>query len=370
MRDIYFFVLWGMHFMIFSSCLGQLLGLKEFTFEDKARSFDGEFRKIEVACWYPTEQQQPIELLDLSTWKTKPIIRNALLPNKKLPLILFSHGYSGNQWTNSWFAEYMAEQGYMVAIVRHYGNSYPNMIPEICARPWHRPQDMSFVLDRLLEIKELQNNIDANCIMAAGFSQGGIACMWLGGVQAHLTFQNLKQQITVVNNPECKKLHFKDIPLSRLESILDMFTEQDLDDANKSYYDERFKALFVMAPGIDEKNIMFIQEGLSQAKIPMHICVGEEDQECVEQSLFFTQHIPLCHLHIIPGKVSHMTLLNEGTDKGRVTYPLYTVDHSSIDRSEIHKVVIKQARRFFADVFKSECLKNVSNISVEGVGEQ
>src|SRR5579863_453155 len=209
----------GLHTMIFS------LGLKEFVFEDVHRVFDHQTRRLEVVVWYPTQEKAPVEKIDVGVWKVKNVIKNAALESHtKLPLIIFSHGYSGNQWVNTWFAEQLAENGYMVAIVRHYGNSYQNMIPEICARPWNRAQDLSFVLDQLLQQPELKDHIDVNRVGAAGFSQGGVACMWLAGVKADLSRENVKQQITVVNNPQCKEIHFQDIPQERLDHVLDNFT--------------------------------------------------------------------------------------------------------------------------------------------------
>jgi len=323
-----------------------LLGFREFVYEDQQRIFNQQKRRLEIAVWYPTQQKGPVEKIDFGIWKIKDVIKNAAFEDKKLPLIIFSHGYSGNQWTNSWFAEQLADKGYAVAIVRHYGNSYKNMIPEICARPWNRAQDLSCVLDYLLQ-SNMKEYIDTSRIGAAGFSQGGVACMWIAGVRASLSRENVKQQITVVNHPECRDLHFKDIPSERLDRVLDNFTDQDFEQANKSYYDSRFKAVFVMAPGIDNKNIMFKLEGLAQSQIPMHIIVGKADEGTIEQSQFFAQYIPHCGLTIIPGQVGHMTLLNEGTAEGKIRKPEYTVDHSSVDRKKIHELVIQKALEFF-----------------------
>ncbi len=346
---IIFVTLLGYHTMTFlSEEKITSIGLQELLFEDEQRIFDQKTRMIEVAVWYPTQQKTPGEKIDSDIWIIKNAIKNAPLDSTtKLPLIIFSHGYSGDQWAHTWFAEYFAEHGYIVAIVRHYGNSYPNMIPEICVRPWNRPQDLSFVLDQLLKHEEFKDSIDTNRIGAAGFSQGGVACMWLAGVKAHLTRENLKQQITMVHDPEYKQLHFKNIPSDRLDNVLDNFTEQDFTQANRSYYDQRFKAVFVMAPGIDEENIMFNPDGLSQSKIPMHITVGQIDEGTVEQSIFFSQHIPNCTLTIIPGYVTHWPLLNEGTPEGKLKRPIYTIDHPSVDRKKIHSDTADQALEFF-----------------------
>ncbi|MBS0656254.1 MAG: hypothetical protein JSR46_10785 [Verrucomicrobia bacterium] len=326
------------------------IGLTEAQYTDSSREFDGKPRLIEVAIWYPASPSTPTQNVEFGIWKIQDAARNAPLysQEKKLPLVLFSHGYSGNQWVGTWFAEYLAARGYIVAVVRHYGNSYRNMIPELCARPWNRPQDLKFALDQLLEHPLLKEHIDTSRIGAAGFSQGGITSMWLGGVQAALSADILKEQITVTQNPILQQMHFKDIPAQRPNTILDNFTQKDFDQANQSYRDERIKAAFVIAPGIDEKNVMFTKEGLSKACIPMHIQIGQaEERQAIDDASFFAQAIPHCLFTVIPGEVGHMTLLNEGTEEGKKIKPEYTVDHPSVDRAAVHAQVAADALHFF-----------------------
>lgn len=324
------------------------IGLTELVFQDQNKTFESKPRMLEVAVWYPTEQIHKKQKIEFGIWKIKDAAKNApILPGQKLPLIIFSHGYSGNQWVNTWFSHYLAEHRYIVAVVRHYGNSYRNMIPELCARPWHRPADVSFVLDQLLTHSHFKDHIDSNRIGAAGFSQGGMTCLWIAGAQAELTQEIVRKQITIVNHPECRMLHFKEIPLDRLNAVLDNFTHHDFEQANRSYCDERIKAVFAIAPGIDENNIMFKQTGLSKIDVPTYITIGEADYGLLEQAHFFAQHIPRCTFTLIPGQVTHMTLLNEGTEAGKISKPTYTLDHPSIDRGKIHAKVAEQALDFF-----------------------
>ncbi len=332
------------------------LALTERTYIDKSRVFDNKPRILEVIIWYPTKDLTPARVVENDTWKIKDVIYNAPLPtDHKFPLIIFSHGFSGNQWQNSWFAEFFAQHGYIVASVRHYGNSMPLMIPEMCVRPWNRPEDMSFVLDHILQEPFFKEQIDINKIGAAGFSQGGIACMWLAGIQAHLTPDNIKLQITMMNDPIMRTKFFKDIPNEKMDSLLDNFTSYDFEQANRSYYDSRFKAVFAIAPGIDDQNVMFTQQGLSKAKTPTYIVVGEADEGTVEQIPFFAEHIPHCISTILPGQITHWTLLNEGTKEGKLNKPYITIDHSSIDRTAIHQQVAMEALQFFNHHLDSQC---------------
>ncbi len=327
------------------------VGFQELVFEDTSRSFDETPRKLEVAIWYPTDQTDRQESINRGFWKIQNVIRDAPITGERLPLIIFSHGYGGSQWSNSWFAEQLVPHGYIVAIVRHYGNSAKNMIPELSVRAWNRPTDVSFVLDQLLQDPYWGQHIDQNKIGAAGFSQGGMTSLWLAGIQAQLTPEILHRQITALSDPEWRNEHFADLPTERLDTILDQFTTHDFDAANKSYQDPRIKAVFAMAPALDAENIMFTPEGLSKVHIPVHIIVGQADTECMPQAEFFAQHIPNSSLTIIPGPIGHLTFLNEGIEAGNT---IYTTDHPSINRKQIHSTVAAQALQFFDQHIRQE----------------
>lgn len=326
------------------------LGLQEFVYEDTSRIFEGKPRRLEVAVWYPTNHIDPQEQIQTTVWKIQQVVRDAPVAGDQLPLILFSHGYGGNQWSNSWFAERLVQHGYIVASVRHYGNSACTMIPELSVRAWNRAQDMSFVLDHLLQDPELGHHIDQNNIGAAGFSQGGITALWLAGIQADLTPAILHNQITALSDPEWRDEHFADIPAERLDAILDQFTAQDFEDANRSYCDPRIKAVFAMAPALDAKNIMFTDAGLAKGAVPTCIVVGQADTECAPQAHCFAQHIPNSLLTIIPGHVGHLTLLNEGIEPSNT---VYTTDHPSVNRGHVHDTIAAQAVNFFDQYLKN-----------------
>jgi len=314
----------------------QKIGITQLRYIDTSRHFKNSDRILDVLFWYPVDSKEKTEKIEYGAWKMHDAARNApcSLAKGKLPLILFSHGYSGYPQANSWFAERLAQNGFIVASVRHWGNASPDLIPELSAKAWNRPKDLSFVLDKILKDPKWKNCIDENRIGAAGYSQGGLACLWVGGLTGNLTRSILHEQITVIDDP----------------NVLKNFTEEDFKDANRSYKDERIKAAFAMAPALDDRNLMFKGDGLSKIKIPVYIVVGEcEDESVIEEyAKPFAKNIPNCMLNILPGKVTHWTLLNEGAE-GKENEPFFnlTKDDPSISRKNIHDKIASLAVEFF-----------------------
>lgn len=316
------------------------IGLTELSFIDSARMYDGKPRNVDVVVWYPIESTAQQSKKVHGIWKVVDATKDAPLfsQNKKLPFVLFSHGYSGEPYVYSWFAEYLAAHGYIVASVRHSGNSYGNMILEISARPWNRPQDLRFALDQLLTNSPFKDAIDTNKIGVAGFSQGGITSLWLAGMQGDLTQESFTKHTQTIKDDETWK------------AIHEQFTQEDIKAANALYKDERIKVVFAMAPGLDFDNWLFTnKEKISQVTVPVEIVTGASDTtvSLEENASFFGQHIPNSTLIILPGKITHWPFLNEATSEGKQIIPLITVDDPSVDRAQVHQEVGAMALNFF-----------------------
>lgn len=316
------------------------IGFTELTFTDTTRVYEGKPRNVEVVVWYPIESAKQQAKKVHGIWQIIDAEKDAQLfpKNKKLPLVLFSHGYSGEPYGYSWFAEYLASHGYIVASVKHSGNTYGNMILEICARPWNRPQDLRFALDQLLANSSFKDAIDEHRIGAAGFSQGGVTSLWLAGIQADLTQESVRKHAETINDdPTWKAVH-------------EQFAQEDIEVANLSYKDDRIKAVFAMAPALDFDNWVFTdKEKVAQVKIPVEIVTGASDTtvSIKENAEFFATTIPNSTLIILPGKVTHWPFLNESTSEGKKINPTITIDDPSINRGEIHKQVGAMALQFF-----------------------
>jgi predicted dienelactone hydrolase len=101
--------------------------------------------------------------------------------NKPMPLVLFSHGTEGSSANYTWFTVALAEKGFMVAGVDHYNNTWYRHTPIGAVSLWERPQDVTFILTKLLEDNSYSGMINKNKIAVAGHSAGGYTALALAG---------------------------------------------------------------------------------------------------------------------------------------------------------------------------------------------
>lgn len=85
-------------------------------------------------------------------------VRDARVRDGKFPLIIFSHGNGGNRHQNTFWCDYLASYGYVIASADHTGNANMTIIKgkpityqatQRAASASDRPKDMGFLLDQL-----------------------------------------------------------------------------------------------------------------------------------------------------------------------------------------------------------------------------
>lgn len=118
---------------------------------------------------------------------TSHAVRDARMRDGKFPLIVFSHGNGGVRHQSSFWCDHMASHGYIVAAPDHTGNSTVTVVEGRLvlynpngqeASAGHRPQDISFVIDRMEamnrgEDSRFAGRVDLDRVGVAGHSFGG-----------------------------------------------------------------------------------------------------------------------------------------------------------------------------------------------------
>jgi len=300
-------------------------------------------RKITAEVYYPVDFNKKIvhQEIDYGIWKRQTFNKDALISKKqeKYPLVVFSHGFQGNRFGNSWIAEKLVEKGYIVAVIDHtYNTSYDHSDLFIYTSMWQRPLDMKALLDYLLENEYWKEQIDQTKIVAGGFSLGGLTALWLAGIEGSATL--FKDAMT-------EYAQFAAWP----QEAREIAENVDWKKAEISYKDPRIKAVFSMAPGLGVRR-GFSAEGIKKGDIPTLILVGDQDVVTPAEinASFFAKNMKIAEI-VIFENVRHFTFLNCPSELGKTNVPYFFNDSSLINRKDIHERASKEIINFLSKIF-------------------
>ena len=309
-------------------------GITTFHYYDVERN-----RPVITEVWYPVDPESPCKT-PTGFWVRCDEARDAPLSNKKreYPLIMMSHGQGGDRYNIAWLAEVLTANGYIVAAMDHFGNTWNNKMPESYARPWERPRDVTYALDQVLNSPQFKDRIDQKRIGFVGYSLGGATGMWIAGAEAG----NLDHAYVKANAA-------KDLDGVAPPEFLDTI---DFGEASGSFRDPRISAVMVMAPAL---GWMFAENSLEKINLPVFIVAPETDMvvPTEQNARIFASKISKANLKILPGEATHYVFLNRANAVGkRFLAARYCEDPASIDRKQIHDEVAKNSIRFFDDQLK------------------
>ncbi len=307
----------------------QKTGIATIRFYDESRE-----RPMITEVWYPVDEDSPAQNVQ-GLWIRCAEARNAPLKMnaKKYPLIVMSHGNGGDRLNNSWLAEILAANGYIVVSMDHHGNTWNNKIAENFIKIWERPKDVSFTVDQVLQHEEFGPYINPKKIGFIGYSLGGHTGIWIAGGQINDFGKHVIETIPADQLPESVNQ--------------DVLNSIDYSPATKSYRDPRISAVFVMAPAL---GYLFDLKSLQAISIPVHIVASEGDNITPLESSanILTGKIKKVAFTLIPGAANHYVFLNEVTKGGKLMLDKsLAFDPPGIDRSRIHEDIGQSAVTFF-----------------------
>ena len=160
------------------------------------------------AIWYPCSQ--PPGEVRLGAY-TLPGVKDCLLPDGKLPLVVVSHGRTGDFVGHRDTAELLANAGFIVAAINHPGDTVGDLSrTDDLSIYVQRPNDIKRLVDFMLDNSALASSIDRERIGLFGFSRGGYTGLTVIGANpdwAILT--SLCQQSTT---RVCEQIRAKEFP--------------------------------------------------------------------------------------------------------------------------------------------------------------
>lgn len=150
------------------------VGSKQLEIKDEIKNIS-----FPVLVHYPTnELSRPISFGPY----TMDVSPDAEIINGKFPLIIISHGNGGSHLLYRTISTHLSKNGYIVAMLEHYGNNRNNNTLENTTENLEtRPRHVSLTIDLLLSDKFFNENILQNKIGVVGHSMGGYTALALAG---------------------------------------------------------------------------------------------------------------------------------------------------------------------------------------------
>ena len=319
----------------------QNIGETTFHFKDELRN-----RPVVTEVWYPTIDTAKPQANTHYPFIHVPTIRDGKPADQKFPLILISHGTGGGRLTLEWLADKLVQNGFIVAAVDHYGNTYDNKIAEDFVEPWRRPLDISYAITALLSDKTLGSHIDTARIGAAGFSIGGYTVLALAG--GRLDLLSLEKYFSTPSG--AKEMHIPEFP--DIESHLDSGAVLASFNASPPLKDSRIKAFFAICPAIGQG--FTTEKQFSTIHATVYIVGAQSDSIAPVKTNAAHYHalIKGSKLTIVPGRVGHYVFLNEATEDYKKQAPFIFTDDPSVSRHQVHEQVAQLAVDFFIENLK------------------
>ncbi|HTY52866.1 MAG TPA: hypothetical protein VMB35_06685 [Methanomicrobiales archaeon] len=258
----------------------------------------------------------------------------------KHPAIVLSHGAFGAARNYTWIAFHLARQGYLVAGVSHFGESFvygPETInPATALMPWLRSQDCIAALDYLLGESPFRHLIDPARVGALGHSSGGATVLSLAGP---------RYDFAAMMRYCVSKSAAGDRGCSYARGGPHVSPPED---ASRSYLDKRIKAIVAfdpaLGPGYDAEN-------LAMVSVPVFI-VGAVENDFLPfgaHAGHYAGHIPGAILVRLDGGEGHFVFLDECDHDRQANGVALCRDREGVDRRRVHEYLSGIVTGFFGE---------------------
>ncbi|MGG6897812.1 alpha/beta hydrolase family protein [Rhizobium sp. BR 315] len=291
--------------------------------------------KIPAALYYPTQAPMRSMVVGSFTVNATPM---AAPEAKTKGLIVISHGTGGSEFGQSSLAEALARDGYLVAALRHPGDSYQDS--SLWQKPLgayftERPRQVSRLIDALLADPEWKDRIATDAkgprIGAAGHSAGGYTVVALAGGQVDLSRIGAHCAKDTAEDPiSCGMV--RDMRQMQAPLVLE------------STADPRVRAIVAMAP----VGVMFTEQSLKAITVPSLIYAAEKDRWLPPRfhAAWIGQNLPGAGYRVI-ANAGHFAFMNPASAPIPTLDGDISADPPGFDRTEFLKQLGEEIPAFF-----------------------
>lgn len=257
---------------------------------------------------------------------------------------IISHGAFGSPREMNWLGYALASQGWVVAGVAHYGESWvygpENIDPSSAMRFWQRPQDVSFAIDSLSDKGLFNTSLKTDKVIMLGHSSGGFTSLAIAG--ANLEAGKSETYCASEKAKDDKGCHYgqqsKRKPMS--EAML-----KKIDLLQEQMRDERVVAVIALDPALGHA---VSEKSLESIKVPTLILGSVENDflPYIAHSKYYADHIQGASLVGIEQGAGHFVYIDKCDSEREVEGVSLCKDRESVDRKAIQKKILEHVFGF------------------------
>jgi predicted dienelactone hydrolase len=164
-------------------------------------------------------------------------VKDCPLPDKRLPLVVMSHGRTGSFAGHHDIAEVLADAGFIVAAINHAGDTSADLSrTDDLSIYVSRPNDIKRLIDFMLGEPAFASSVDRERVGFFGFSRG--AYTGLAVIGANPDWANVTERCQQFKNHVCPPALVAELPISartRVTSTAPPFTGDSTRMCSRSF---------------------------------------------------------------------------------------------------------------------------------------
>jgi predicted dienelactone hydrolase len=321
-------------FMIILGLSGLLVALPGFALQASKVELDlGELptgRVSVVSLWFPQGA-----CADLPAQRY--CLHEAAVTDRTLVL---SHGAMGAADNYQWLARALAEAGYVVLGINHFGESWfygpQRQQPQAVAFAWQRPQDISALYDRLSQRDLFQRPVNWSNVIALGHSSGAQTAAMLAGVRF-----DLAAMMAFCKTPAAAQDHACDYGLRGAPEAPEGFRAA----FGADYRDARVKKIVLLDPTL---GFGATAQSLAEVRMPS-LVVGAQQNDFLpwdHHGARYAQGIAGASVHLLTGLEGHFVFLDPCSSVLAVFGVPLCQDRPGVNRTAIHQGLLPVILQF------------------------
>jgi predicted dienelactone hydrolase len=284
-------------------------------------SADASGPALSGAAWYPCSQPAGAVTLGRATL---PGVKDCPLPERKLPLVVISHGRRGNFIGHHDTAVALADAGFVVAAINHPGDTVMDL---------SRTDELAIHVERTRDIKRLidfmtaapfASSVDQERIGLFGFSRGGYT--GLAAIGARPDWANATVPCQQVSSHVCAQIRARDFP-------------------GQPVHDLRIKAAVIADP----PTTFFTADSFGAVNIPVQLWASDYGGDGVppHASDIVDKSLASRHTYKIVPNSGHFAFLAPCPPELTAQLPQLCVDPAGFDRAGFHPEFNADVLAFF-----------------------